>query len=122
MSTFLLYSALNRFMPFRNEEIALLQKVAVVRYYKKKEVILNFGDKEKYISCVAKGLVRKHIMCGNKSISTEFAAENDVICSNSSLGNNMPSSYGVEAVESTTLISFSLDALNWLYGESPIFF
>lgn len=122
MVRILLSSSLSHFVKFSDEELAILKDVAVVRNYKKKEVILAFGEKEQYISCVAKGLVRKHIMCGKRSISTEFAAEGDVVCSNSSLGSNMPSEYSVEAIENTTLISFTLDGLEKLYRKSHVFF
>lgn len=122
MKNFLLPAALRVFIDFSNDEILTLQKVAQVRHFKKKGVVLGFGEKEQYISCVAKGLVRKHIMCDQRSISTEFAVEGGVICSNSSLGSQLPSAYSIETVEATTLISFTLDSLNWLYGQSPIFF
>jgi CRP-like cAMP-binding protein len=122
MNSFLLSSALNDYVNFTYEEITMLQKVTAVRHFKKKEIILAFGEKETYISCVAKGLVRKHIMCGERSISTEFAAEGGVVCSNSSFGNKLPSEYCIEAIEPTTLISFTLEALEWLYKQSPVFF
>jgi CRP-like cAMP-binding protein len=122
MTPFLLHAALKNFVDFSNEEITILQKAVQIRQCKKKEVILNFGEKEKYVSCVAKGLVRKHIMCGVSSISTEFAAEGGVICSNSSIGSQVPSEYCIEAIEPTTLISITLDSINWLYTQSPVFF
>jgi CRP-like cAMP-binding protein len=122
ITTFLLSTTLRNYINFTNEEILILQKVAQVRYFKKKQVVLEFGEKEQYISCVAKGLVRKHIMSGDKSITTEFAAEGGVICSNSSLGNQVPSAYSIQALEPTTLICFTLDAMNFLYGKSAVFF
>ncbi len=122
MTTFLLATALRNYIDFSNEEILMLQKTVQVRHFKKREIVLAYGEKEQYISCVAKGLVRKYIMCGDRSISTEFAAEGGVICSNSSFGNRLPSEYCIEAIEATTLISFTLDSLEWLYKQSPVFF
>lgn len=122
MNRFLLPAVLRTYINFTNDEIDILQKLAEVRHYKKKQVVLNFDEKEQYISCVAKGLVRKHIMCGKRSVSTEFAAEGSIICSNSSLGNQLPSAYSIEAIEATILISFTLDSLNYLYNKSPVFF
>lgn len=122
MIRILLSTSLSHFIKFTDEELAILKEAAVIRNFKKKEVILSFGEKEQYISCVAKGLVRKHIMCGNRSISTEFAPEGDIICSNSSFGSQMPSEYSTEAVENTTLISFTINALEKLYRKSHVFF
>lgn len=113
---------LNNYLNFPDKEMAIIQKVAVVRYFKRKETILQFGEKEQYINCISKGLVRKYIMCREKSISTEFAAEGDVICSNSSFGSKRPSEYCIDAVENSTLISFTLEGLEWLYQQSPLFF
>lgn len=114
--------SLNYFLIFSDAELAILQKVAVLRYFKKKEDVLAFGEKEQYINCVTKGLLRKHIICGDRSISTEFAAEGNVICSNSSFGSQQPSEYCIEAIENCTLISFTLESLEWLYSQSPVFF
>ena len=122
MIRILLSTSLSHFIKFTDEELATLKETAVVRNFKKKEVILPFGEKEQYISCVAKGLVRKHIMCGERSISTEFASEGDVICSNSSFGSQLPSEYCTEAIENTTLISFTLSSLERLYRKSHVFF
>lgn len=122
MIRLLLSASLNRFVKFSNEELTILKDAVVIRNYKKKDVILAFGEKEQYISVVAKGLVRKHIICGDRSISTEFAPEGDVICSNSSIGSQLPSEYSIEAIEPTTLISFSLPSLEKLYRQSPAFF
>ncbi len=118
----LLCDALNKYMRFTDEEITTLLKVMKIRTFKKKETILALQQKEQYISCVAKGLVRKYIMCGSKSMSTDFAAEGGIVCSNSSIGTQLPSEYGVQALENTTLLSFTLDALNWLYTQSPVYF
>ena len=122
MNPFLLSQALNRYISFTDDHIVTLKKVAVIRSFKKKETILPFGEKEEYISCIANGLVRKHIMCGNKSVCTDFSPEGSVVCSNSSFGTNLPSEYCVEAIEASTLISFTLGSLNWLYNQSPVFF
>ena len=54
--------ALNNYIKFSDKEMSILQKVAVIRHYKKREEVLAFGEREQYISCVTKGLVRKHIM------------------------------------------------------------
>jgi len=113
---------LNNYMPFSDKEMVILQKVAVVRYFKRKEIVLPFGGKEQYINCVSKGLLRKHILHEDKHISTAFAAEGGVMCSNSSLGSQEPSEYSIDAVENTTLISFSLDGMEWLYQQSHRFF
>jgi CRP-like cAMP-binding protein len=113
---------LNYFKKFSDTEIAILQQVAVVRHFKKKQDVLATGEIEQYISCVAKGLVSKYIMCNNKPLCTEFAAEGNVVCSNSSFGSQLPSEYGIEAVENTTLISFTIEGLEWLYQQSPVFF
>ncbi len=114
--------SLNNFLPFPDKEMSMIQKVAVVRYFKRKETILQFGETEQYINCVAKGLVRKYIMYKEKSICTEFAAEGGAICSNSSFGSKTASQYCIDAVENSTLISFTRDGLEWLYQQSPMFF
>lgn len=113
---------LRNYFNFTDSEMEALQNVAVIRHFKKKEKILSCGETESYISCVTRGLVRKHIRSGEKSICTEFAAEGDVICSNSSFGSRRPSEYCIDAVENTTLISFTLESLEWLYKQSPVFF
>jgi CRP-like cAMP-binding protein len=109
-------------MNFSNEEIKILERSILMRQYKKKEIVLAFGEKEQYINCVAKGLARKYLMCGDRSICTEFAGEGDIICSNSSFGSQLPSEYSIDAYEPTTLISFTLDSLHLLFQQSPVFF
>ena len=45
MTTFLLATALRNYIDFSNEEILMLQKTVQVRHFKKKEVVLAFGEK-----------------------------------------------------------------------------
>lgn len=109
----LIASTLLHYFPFTNDQLDKLLKEVVIRNFKKNQVILAFGEKEQYVNCVHKGMVRKYLVNYKKEdITTEIVDKYEVICSNSAFGKGTPSFYAIQAVEDSVLISITLNALH----------
>ncbi len=93
-----------------------LQKVEV----KKREVILAYGQAEKYIYFLEKGLIRSFTEKQDREICLDFAFEKQIFCSFISLSTQSPSLICLQALMPSTLIRLPVAAMQtWLDGSKP---
>jgi CRP-like cAMP-binding protein len=101
-----------------DEEFARLTEMIEIRNFDKKEQLVKIGEVENYLNFLVKGLARMYFHKGRTEIITHIARENEMISSSASFLSGQPSSYIVEALESSTFLSISRERLEKLYLES----
>jgi CRP-like cAMP-binding protein len=102
-----------------NEEFTRLTEMIEIRNFDKKQQLVKAGEVENYLNFLVKGLARMYFFKGRTEIITHIARENEMISSSASFLSGRPSSYFVEALESSTFLSISRQRLEKLYQESP---
>jgi CRP-like cAMP-binding protein len=96
---------------------ALTAKIEI-REFDKKQQLIGIGEIESYLNFVVKGLVRKYFFRGQEELVTQIAKERDLIISSVSFLDGTPSTYVVETIEPTTVLSITKENLENLYAGS----
>jgi CRP-like cAMP-binding protein len=110
---------IGRFLTLTPEELAVLTKVMEVRSYDKKVRLIEPGQTEEYLHFITKGLLRKYFYKGSQEIITQLAREGELICSSVSFFSGQPSTYVVETIEQSILLSLHKKELEKLYAQYP---
>src|ERR1043165_2382462 len=101
---------LNKFIPLSEGEFnATILPYVEVRHFKKKQIIAQVGEVENYMNFLTKGLVRKYFNKDNDEIITQISHEGHIIHSQESFYDRTPSSYCIESIEPSTLLSITYD-------------
>ncbi len=115
----MLWQYISGYVALTREEFAVLADKLVVREFGRRQLLVEVGDVEEYLSFVVKGLVRMYFHKGKTEMITNIAKEGDLIASSSSFLSGKPSYYFVETLEPSTLLSISRAQLEQAYQESP---
>jgi CRP-like cAMP-binding protein len=108
-------------IPFSEKEKLMIYRYLKVRHFKKKEKILLQGEVESSINFLHKGLTRQYYIHNNREINTQFAVKDDIVCSAYSYFSRTPSAYSIEAVEPTTLLSFEMNDMDFIFAQGTNF-
>ena len=88
----------------------------IVKEFKKKKVIQNYGDICKYLYFVEKGILRVFFIDDEGDEKTfHFAFKDTFTADYESFLKQIPSNYIIQAIEDVTLIQIPLDALHFAY-------
>ncbi len=90
-----------------------------IRYFKKGELILEAGKTERFLSIVLDGLTRHFVLKNGEDVSFDFSFKNEFNSSYASFVQQKPSQFYIQALQPTTLASFSYDFLQNLYEKYP---
>lgn len=92
------------------------------RVIKKKEVFLKSGEVENYISFIESGAVRLFIPKDDseKEITFGFSLKNEFISAYESFLTRKPSTYQLQALTDTTLVSITYDDMQEVYKNTKI--
>lgn len=93
-----------------------LQKVK----FKKKEIILEYGAVENYISFVNKGIVRYTFLKEGQNVSFNFHFPNSSFSAYDSFLLRIPSAYQIQAVTDVEILRISYDDIHKVYEESGV--
>jgi CRP-like cAMP-binding protein len=110
------YKYLSRFVNVTKEEFDYISRFVEIRHLNKKVRLVNIGEKEKYISFIVKGVVRKYFFRQKEEVITQIAKEGELICSSVSFLCGVDSEYIVETIEPTTVLSISAENLEKIYA------
>lgn len=110
---------IGRFLTLTPEELSVLTKVMEVRSYDKKVRLVEPGQTEEYLHFITKGLLRKYFYKGSHEVITQLAREGELICSSVSFFSGQPSTYVVETIEQSILLSLHKKELENLYTQYP---
>jgi CRP-like cAMP-binding protein len=109
----------SRYVALTNEEFTLLADKIVVRSFDKKHQLVQVGEVEQYMNFVIKGLVRMYFCKGKTEVITNIAKEGQLVSSSASFLSGDPSSYYIETLEPTMLLSLTREHLENIYQQSP---
>ena len=112
---------LSRFVTLSGEDFERIGSMVEVRRFKAREQLTNIGEIENYLNFIMKGVIRKYFVKERDEIVTQLSKEGDMICASVSFFTRQPSFYIIEAIESCTVASISLDNLESLMKQSPGF-
>ncbi len=108
-------------MNFEPSELLKFEQCVKVIKYKKKESILSVAEEETHFRIVKSGVARQFYKHNGYEITTQFSSDNDILCSYTSYLSRSASIYAIQAIESTTIYSFSRNDLDFLMSKGPKF-
>ena len=109
---------LNKFISLEEEEYnRIIKPHTQLRQFKKKTVITQAGEVERYLNFVVQGLVRKYFKKDEEEVITQISREGQIIHSQGSFHKQKPSYYIVETIEPTTMLSIDFESLNAIFSS-----
>ena len=107
---------ISTYINISEEEWILYSEMLTVKEYKKKEIIYDIGSYVKDIYFVDKGLLRKFFIDRDGNEKTfHFTMENGFAGDYESFLNKIPCTYGIQALEDTTVVAMSYDLFQMSY-------
>jgi CRP-like cAMP-binding protein len=104
-----------------DELIEDLERVVVVKEFKKDEYILKAGKVSNYASWILKGLTRSFYLKDTEEVTTKFLWEEATITSVYSFYSRKPGNENIVALEDTTLAMLHYNDMQALYKKHPAF-
>lgn len=118
MNTYL--AKINEFIDKLNSEVKeALEKVGMVREFKKNEFLLKPGNICRYSFLIENGIARKYYLKDNKEITTEIYFPEDIAVSLSSYILQKPGREFIQALENCTIFATDYRAFNQLKKSYP---
>ncbi len=106
------------YVALTNEEFTFLADKIVVRSFEKKHQLVHAGEVEHYLNFVVRGLVRMYFYRGKTEVITNIAKEGQLISSTASFLSGTPSSYYIETMEPSLLLSITREDLEEIYQKN----
>ncbi|TWV99125.1 Crp/Fnr family transcriptional regulator [Chitinophaga pinensis] len=107
---------------FSKEELQLMRSLAIVKKYRKRQLLLKEGEICQYKMFITKGLLKTYCL---KNDGTEhimrFAPENTWTTDHESFSRQVPSKCNIEALEPTEVLLWTQDSLNRIMQAVPAF-
>jgi len=110
---------LQRFISISPEAFELLVPYLQVRSFEKKQVLVNLGEMDDYLSVVIKGIVRKYVPSPKGEVTLQLATEGHFVQSEISYHHRVPSEVILETLEPTTLVSIHYDHMQDALNKMP---
>ncbi|RQO32456.1 CarD family transcriptional regulator [Taibaiella sp. KBW10] len=102
------------------EDWALLNDKLTKTHFRKKDVILKYGEIENHISFVNKGIVKYTYLKENVNVSFNFFFPDTAFCAYDSFLLRRPSIFQIQAVTDVEILRVSFDDLDKIYQQSSI--
>lgn len=111
---------INRYITFSDEDTKIFLKYLELKPYSKKEILLETGQICNYHYFIIDGLLRAHYI-NEKGVDKiiQFAIENWWITNLESYVRNTPSTFTIDALEKSIILSISKDNLEKAFTEIP---
>jgi CRP-like cAMP-binding protein len=109
----------SKYVTLTNGELAVLGGMFELRNFKKRQLLVAEGEAEHYLNFILNGVAIKFFFRKKEKMVTQFARENELICSYGSFLSGNPSNYAVEALEETSVLSVTKMNVDRLYEFSP---
>jgi CRP-like cAMP-binding protein len=109
----------SKYVALTHGELAMLGGMFELRHFKKRQLLVAEGEVEHYLNFILKGVAMKYFLRGQEKIVTQFARENELICSYGSFLSGNPSNYALEALEELSVLSVTKINVDRLYESSP---
>lgn len=118
-----LNNSISRYVNFSQEELDILNSLAVLKKVPKKTIMLHEGEKCNFEDFVVKGCVRKYYIDPQGfEVILQFAIENAWVSDISfSIYEEKPSKLFIETLEDCEFLSFTPEAKEALFERAPKF-
>ncbi|ACU63055.1 Crp/Fnr family transcriptional regulator [Chitinophaga pinensis] len=107
---------------FTREELQLMRSLAIVKRYRRRQLLLKEGEVCQYKMFITKGLLKTYCL---KNDGTEhimrFAPENTWTTDHESFSKQIPSKANIEALEPTEVLLWTQDSLDRIMKAVPAF-
>ena len=87
-------------------------------FHKKREKLIKFGETEKYLSFIEKGIIRFYIPDEEKELTFGFNFDKEFTCAYASFLTQLPSEYEQETLTTTIVWSISYPDLQKVYSQT----
>lgn len=104
-----------------NEEWQAIEKLIVVKEFKKGDYIVTQGEVCNYVYFINKGFNRFYKVIDGKEISTGFIGANEYVSSYDSFLTRQPAFENLDVLEDTELMALSYNDMQTLYNDYPVF-
>ncbi|GAA4734791.1 Crp/Fnr family transcriptional regulator [Flavisolibacter ginsenosidimutans] len=113
------FAFLNKFIELEEDEFNQIIKPHIqLRRFRRKQIISQAGEVERYMNFIGEGLVRKYFGKEKEELITQISMEGHLIYSQESLNKQTPSHYCLQAIENTTLVSIEFSDLNSIFATN----
>jgi len=114
------YKFVQQYVKLEENEFNLFLPYFELRYFSKREQVLKYGETDDYLSLVVKGLVRKYVLVGKNEKTLQLAIEGKIIQSDISFHTRIPSTFIIEALEPTVLVSMRYENVQHVLKNIPV--
>ncbi|MBB6235898.1 CRP-like cAMP-binding protein [Pedobacter sp. AK013] len=111
---------LNEFVTQSDQDWEIFSSKLVRVEFPKKSIILEKGKREKFLSFIAKGIVRFNIPKPDYDFTFAFAFENTFVSGYDSFLAKTPSLYNIEAISDCVLWRITCEDLETVYDSTQI--
>jgi CRP-like cAMP-binding protein len=112
-------SYVSKYVSLNDQELAFLTGMFELRNFEKRQTLIAEGEVEQYLNFIIRGLARRFFHRNKEEMITQFAKEMELICCYDSFLSGNPSTYAVETIEPTVMLSVTREKVERLYEFSP---
>ncbi len=115
-----IFSFISRYVNITEKEINSFLPYLELRRFGKREQLLKYGETDNYLNLVVKGLIRKFALIEKSEKTFQLATEGHIIQSELSFHHRLPSTFVIETIEPSLVISIRYDKVQLLFGNVPV--
>jgi len=108
-----------RISPLKDEYWHLFSSKLEKREFSKKQIILQQGQTENYLSFIEKGIVRHYFPKIENDITFDFTFEGAFFSAYKSFITQSPAEYNIQALTDISIVSISYQNLQKIYQTTP---
>ena len=109
-------------MPLTGEEVAVLERIALVKELSRREVLLSAGKRCTFVAFIEEGVVRHfHVDDQGNERTCDINAEGNWVTDTKSFSSGEAARYSLQALTNSRVSVLSQSALQELYTASPKF-
>jgi CRP-like cAMP-binding protein len=101
------------------EDLMQLMSIGNIQNLSKNEYFIKAGERSKKVGFIINGLVRLYHLKDGEEYNIVFKHELQMVSSFESIILNQPSSYNLEALEDTILMTYNYDEMETIFSQNP---
>ncbi len=113
------YKFVRQYIELTEAEFTRFLPFFEVRHFRKKDVILKYGQVDNYLNLIVKGLIRKYVLAGKEQKTLQLATEGHIILSELSFHKRVPSTMIIETIEPSVVVSMKYENVQYVFDNIP---
>jgi CRP-like cAMP-binding protein len=102
-----------------SEDLMQLMSIGNIQNLSKNEYFIKAGERSKKVGFIINGLVRLYHLKDGEEYNIVFKHELQMVSSFESIILNQPSSYNLEALEDTIMMTYNYDEMETIFSQNP---